>query len=139
MATETIATGSCLCGAVRFALHGPLRDVIACHCTQCRKQTGSYMSATSCRDEHLELVTDRGLKWYRSSAMARRGFCAECGSTLFWKGDGRDYTAIAAGAIDGRLGVPLAGHIFCDFAGDYYEIAGGEFRLPGGRNPKTPA
>jgi hypothetical protein len=121
-------TGSCLCGAVKFEIAGPLRPVIACHCRQCRKQTGSYMSATGVKDRYLKLVETRGLKWYRSSEAARRGFCGECGSTLLWKGDGRDYTAIAAGAIDGPLGVPLEGHIFCDSAGDYYEIAGGNYR-----------
>ena len=121
-------TGSCLCGAVKFEMSGPLRAVIACHCRQCRKQTGNYMSATAVKDGYLTLTEARGLKWYRSSNKARRGFCQECGSTLFWKGDGRDYTAIAAGTIDGVLGVPLEGHIFCESAGDYYEIAGGNYR-----------
>ena len=37
-------TGSCLCGAVSFKVHGALRQTIACHCIQCRKQTGSYLS-----------------------------------------------------------------------------------------------
>ena len=94
-------TGSCLCGAVKFEITGPLRPVIACHCLQCRKQTGTYMSATATKDEYFRLTEQRGLKWYRSSPEARRGFCGECGSVLFWKGDGRDYTAIAAGSIDG--------------------------------------
>ena len=124
-------TGSCLCGAVSFEVRGALRPTIACHCTQCRKQTGTYMSATSCADGDLVLTRQDGLKWFRSSENAQRGFCEECGSVLFWKGDGRDYTAIAAGSIDGPLGVPLEGHIFCDSAGDYYEIAGGKFRAPG--------
>jgi hypothetical protein len=123
-------TGSCLCGAVKYEVHGPLRDVIACHCRQCRKQTGTYMSATAVQDEYLKIVEARGLKWYRSSAEARRGFCGECGSVLFWKAEGRDYTAVAAGSLDGRSGLKLAGHIFCDDAGDYYEIAGGDYRLP---------
>lgn len=121
-------TGSCLCGAVKYEVDGPLRDVIACHCEQCRKQTGTYMSATAAKDGALRLVEDRGLKWYRSSDSAKRGFCAECGSVLFWKGDGRDYTAIAAGSLDGKTGLALEGHIFCDNAGDYYEIAGGAYR-----------
>lgn len=121
-------TGSCLCGAVKYEVHGPLRDVIACHCTQCRKQTGNYMSSTAAQDTELRIVEDRGLKWYRSSDKAKRGFCGECGSVLFWKGDGRDYTSIAAGTVDGPTGVKLAGHIFCDNAGDYYEIAGGGYR-----------
>lgn len=121
-------TGSCLCGAVKYEVSGPLRDVIACHCEQCRKQTGNYMSATAAKDGDLRLVEKRGLKWYRSSAAAKRGFCSECGSVLFWKGDSRDYTAIAAGSLDGKTGLTLEGHIFCDNAGDYYEIAGGAYR-----------
>ena len=121
-------TGSCLCGAVKYEVHGPLRDVVACHCEQCRKQTGTYMSATAAKDVDLKIVEDRGLKWFRSSASARRGFCGECGSVLFWKGDGRDYTAITAGSLDGRSGLSLEGHIFCESAGDYYAIAGGAYR-----------
>lgn len=133
-------TGSCLCGAVKFEVTGPLRPVIACHCSQCRKQTGNYMSATAAKDAYFRLTETRGLKWYRASDTARRGFCQECGSTLFWKGDGRDYVSIAAGAIDGKLGVPLAGHIFCADAGDYYVIAGGDYQLPQwSADPAAPA
>lgn len=121
-------TGSCLCGAVKYEVHGPLRNVIACHCAQCRKQTGTYMSATAAADSDLKIVESRGLKWYRSSDKAKRGFCSECGSVLFWKGEGRDYTAITAGSLDGPSGLRLEGHIFCDDAGDYYEIAGGSYR-----------
>ena len=135
----THKTGSCLCGAVAFEITGPLSSVIACHCHQCRKQTGTYMSSTAVKDEHFRLSEARGLKWYRSSETGRRAFCQECGSVLFWKGDGRDYLAIAAGSIDGKLGVPLEGHIFCDSAGDYYEIAGGKYRAPGlTNNPQAP-
>jgi hypothetical protein len=89
------------------------------------------MSATAARDSDFKLTEARGLKWYRSSGTARRGFCGECGSVLFWKGDGRDYTAIAAGSLDGKSGLTLAGHIYCASAGDYYEIAGGSYRYPG--------
>jgi hypothetical protein len=136
---ERPKTGSCLCGGVKFTIDGALRPVIACHCVQCRKQTGTYMSATAVKDRYLTLVETRGLKWYRSSDEARRGFCQDCGSTLFWKGDGRDYTAIAAGSIDGPLGVPLEGHIFCESAGDYYEIAGGSYQAPQWTaNPEAP-
>ncbi len=121
-------TGSCLCGAVAFEVTGPLRPVVACHCTQCRKQTGSFMHATAANDADFRITRDRGLKWHQSSGQAKRGFCGECGSVLFWKGDGRNYTAIAAGSIDGTTGLQLEGHIFCDNAGDYYEICGGGYR-----------
>ncbi|MFM8746397.1 MAG: GFA family protein [Aestuariivirga sp.] len=121
-------TGSCLCGAVAFEIHGPLRPVIACHCVQCRKQTGTYMSATACADADLAFTHTDGLAWYRSSPEAQRGFCRLCGSALFWKADGSGTTSISAGAIDGPSGAPLDGHIFCDSAGDYYEISGGSYR-----------
>jgi hypothetical protein len=121
-------TGSCLCGSVAFEVHGPLRPVIACHCVQCRKQTGTYMSATACNDAELTFTRSDGLAWYRSSPEAQRGFCRVCGSALFWKADGSCTTSISAGAIDGPSGAPLDGHIFCESAGDYYEISGGSYR-----------
>jgi hypothetical protein len=121
-------TGSCLCGAVIFEVHGPLRPVIACHCIQCRKQTGNYMASTAAQNSDMIFVETRGLKWYRSSEKAQRGFCQECGSVLFWKADGRDSISITAGSIDGPTGAPLDGHIYCESAGDYYEIAGGSYR-----------
>ncbi len=121
-------TGSCLCGAVKYKVSGHLSPVIACHCEQCRKQTGNYMSATAAGDGDLEIADSPALKWYRSSATAMRGFCSECGSVLFWKGDGLDYTSITAGSLDGKTGLALEGHIFCANAGDYYEIAGGTYR-----------
>jgi hypothetical protein len=120
-------TGSCLCGAVKYEAQN-LRDVLACHCVQCRKQTGHFMAATAATDVDFKLTESRGLKWYRSSPTAKRGFCSECGSVMFWRGDGKDYTSITAGSVDGPTGLKLSGHIYCDSAGDYYKIAGGEFQ-----------
>lgn len=122
-------TGSCLCGAVAYEAQN-LRDVIGCHCKQCRKQTGSYMTATAAQNVDFRLTKSEGLKWYRSSATAERGFCKECGSVLFWRGEGKDYIAITAGSLDGKTDLKLEGHIFCDDAGDYYEIAGGAYQKP---------
>ena len=122
-------TGSCLCGAVAFEIHGALSDVTACHCNQCRKQTGNYWASTHCADVDLKFTTQNGLKWFQSSSLAKRGFCKECGSTLFWKGIGDEkVTSICVGSIDGMTGLKLGGHIFTADAGDYYVIAGGEYR-----------
>lgn len=121
-------TGSCLCGDVRFELRGPLDDVIACHCTQCRKQTGHHWASTHTADADLRFVNRESLRWYRSSGAAQRGFCGRCGSTLFWKLDGSDTTSVCVGAIDGPTGLNLAGHIYVADKGDYYPIAGGEYR-----------
>ncbi|MFN0190741.1 MAG: GFA family protein [Aestuariivirga sp.] len=123
-------TGSCLCGGVSFELRGPLDSVIACHCNQCRKQTGNYWASTHTADKDLAMLKSDTLAWYRASESARRGFCSACGSTLFWKKDGSDVTSVCAGSIDGKTDLKLAGHIYVADAGDYYEIAGGDYRLP---------
>ena len=126
--SEERHTGSCLCGAVSYEVEGALREVIACHCTQCRKQTGHYMAATAAKLDKFRIVKDEGLRWYRSSDMAERGFCQICGSTLFWQGKGRDYVAIAAGSVDGETGQRIAFHIFCANKGDYSDIADGDYQ-----------
>ncbi len=121
-------TGSCLCGSVSFQLRGSLDDVIACHCNQCRKQTGNYWASTHTADSDLVFEKKKTLIWYRASKKAQRGFCNACGSTLFWKTDGSTATSVCVGSIDGKSGLTLGGHIYVDDAGDYYEIAGGRYR-----------
>lgn len=124
MDQETISHGGCLCGGVRFTTRGPLREVIACHCSQCRKTSGHFWAATSVPLSHLRITADAGLGWFCSSAQARRGFCRICGSSLFWKPEGEDRMAIAAGAFDGLPAFRLARHIFTADAGDYYRPEG---------------
>lgn len=121
-------TGSCLCGNVAFEIHGPLDDVVACHCTQCRKTTGHFWASTHVADTDLKLIRQDGLKWFASSATAKRGFCKECGSSLFWKSNGSNITSLCAGSIDGNTTLKLGGHIYCDYAGDYYQITGGNYQ-----------
>lgn len=118
-------SGSCLCGAVAFEISGQLRDVLGCHCQQCRKQSGHYWAATSVADEALTFTRQDGLAWYRASDTARRGFCKLCGSTLFWKPDNAARTAVGAGAFDGDTGLRMTHHVFVADKGDYYRIVDG--------------
>lgn len=118
-------TGGCLCGAVRYEVAGPLRAVVLCHCTQCRRSTGHFMAATAARHRDFRLTSEAQLRWYASSDSARRAFCGRCGSTLFWQGDGRNYISIAAGTLDGATGLPSACHIHVADKGDYYSIDDG--------------
>jgi hypothetical protein len=129
------ATGGCLCGAVRYEVRGPLRPVVACHCTQCRRMTGHFLAATAAREGDFTITREVGLKWYRASQDARRGFCADCGSTLFWHGTGRDYVSIAAGSIDGATGLKLVQHIHTADKGDYYKLDDGVAASAGGMLP----
>jgi hypothetical protein len=118
-------TGGCLCGAVRYEVHGPLRNVVACHCSQCRRTSGHFAAFTATRPEDLLLVESEGLRWYRSSAEARRGFCEVCGSNLFWEPASGGRSSIAAGTLDPPTGLATAVHVFVEDAGDYYAIEDG--------------
>ncbi len=126
------AAGGCLCGAVRYEIHGPLREVVNCHCGQCRRSHGHVAAYTSAKREDLVLTEDRGLKWYRSSDFARRGFCGDCGASLFWEPAGQGRVSIAAGGIDASSGLATVRNIFTAHKGDYYEIADGLDSLPEG-------
>jgi len=117
--------GSCLCGGVTYEVTGPLRDVVACHCTLCRKTSGHHVAATSCDDNDLKFVKLDTISWYRSSPEAERGFCNRCGSTMFWRRDGGHTTSIMAGTIDGPSGLKTSHHMHCATKGDYFEITDG--------------
>jgi hypothetical protein len=117
--------GSCLCGAVRFEVAGALKAPDACHCSQCRRQSGHYWASTDVPRDALTIDGQNRLSWYRSSDKVRRGFCSTCGSALFWDPLGRDRIAIAMGAFDSPTGTRLEKHIFTADKGDYYDIADG--------------
>lgn len=118
-------TGACLCGAVRFHTTAKLRDVVACHCGQCQRTHGNFAAYTAVESENLVLDEDRGLAWYASSDKASRGFCRECGASLFWKPAFASYTAVAAGALDQPTGLTLVRHIYTKDKPDWYEIRDG--------------
>ena len=117
--------GSCLCGQVSFAVDAALAPPDACHCVQCRKQSGHYFASTNVPRAALSVAGLEKVSWYQSSAKVRRGFCSTCGSTLFWDPADRDWIAIAMGAFDTPTATQLAIHIFVAEKGDYYEIADG--------------
>jgi hypothetical protein len=118
-------TGRCLCGSVRFEIDGPLRDVSLCHCVECRRWHGHVCAMTSAPRERVRFVSDDGLRWIdspESDAHARRGFCRECGSSLFWDAPDRETISISAGALDPPTGLHTTVQIYTDQASDYYEL-----------------
>ena len=114
--------GSCLCRGVTFEADPPLRDVIVCHCTQCRKTSGHLWAATSVPHDRFRLIGSETLAWFQSSDHARRGFCSRCGSSLFWEASGEGRISIGAGTLDGSTGLTIDSHWHIEDAGDYYPI-----------------
>lgn len=117
--------GGCLCGAVRYEVTGPLRDVIFCHCSQCRRQTGLYYAATAAATQDLALTSDHALAWYAASDHARRGFCSQCGSALFWRPNSGSHVAILAGSLDDPSVLKAQSHICTDGRPDFYDLCDG--------------
>ena len=117
--------GKCLCGSVRIEVQGTLEQrPTACHCAQCRKQTGHFFAGVNVKRNMLLVQGEGNVTWYQSSKNVERGFCSVCGSTLFWKPtiDGYEFTSVAMGLFELPTGMRLAKHIFVKDKGDYYDI-----------------
>jgi len=117
-----IHEGGCLCGAVRYRLTEPARQIVACHCSQCVKTHGHYAAYSAVPTEAIEIDGADNVTWYDSSETAKRGFCKICGSRLFWRKMDSGYIAVAAGSFDTPTGLKLVSHIFVADKPDYYGI-----------------
>ena len=115
--------GSYLCGAVCYQVTGDVYGLSVCHCSQCRKQSGHLWASAYVPDDQLQITQDKGLKWFASSGVAKRGFCGGCGAFMFWKMLGEDSISFSLGSLDQPTGLQLQKHIFVADKGDYYKIS----------------
>ena len=97
---EMTRGGGCLCGAVRYEISGEPRFSPLCHCRMCQRWTGSAMLATVAFDRDAVVFTKGEPRVYWSSDVSERGFCQNCGSSLFTR-----YTS--GGAIDHIISIGL--------------------------------
>lgn len=76
---------SCLCGQVRLAINGPITAIIHCHCSKCRKSTGSaYATNGFVATSDLQLLTGAELlQFYAAAPGKKRYFCQHCGSPVY--------------------------------------------------------
>ena len=116
------ATGGCLCGTIRYTVRGPLRGILLCHCGQCRRWHGHLGASTSAARAHVTLEGAEALVWFASSARGRRGFCATCGSSLFFEPVGEDRLVIAAGSLDQPSGLEVIGQEYVADKADYVRV-----------------
>src|SRR5690349_7534196 len=105
-------SGRCLCGAVRFIAEGTDTEHHACHCGMCRRWTtgpffGAYVKSVAFEGEDK-------IGRYESSEWAERGFCRNCGSTLFYFLKPNRSYVMSVGAFDDPGGFKLAEEIFID-------------------------
>ncbi|MCH9704603.1 MAG: GFA family protein [Proteobacteria bacterium] len=115
-------TGACLCKKVKFSLKH-LRDVVNCHCEECRKFHGNYAAFTKVKNEYISISGEENINWYQvKNESALRGFCKTCGSSLFWKKEKDDGICVSAGAIDTPTKLKTTKNIYVDYASDFYEM-----------------
>jgi len=114
-------TGRCLCGAVRYAVTGPLRPVIDCHCERCRRFSGHYLAATSAAVPNVTVEDpSRQLTWFPVPG-AEYGFCRTCGGSLFWRAESSpDVLSICAGTLEPPTGLATTEAIWVSHASDYF-------------------
>lgn len=116
MTNEKI-TGSCLCGDVRYEITGNMGVFQYCHCSRCRKITGSAHAANL-------FVAPADFHWLEGESLVRRFepshtkyfatcFCEQCGSTLPWLSKSGKVVIIPAGTMDADPGVRPSQNIFC--------------------------
>lgn len=122
-------TGGCLCGQVRYQINGHCRNIINCHCDNCRRTHGHVAAYTSVHKVNLELFSQQSLKWFHDQPPnTYRGFCGDCGSSLFWQAVDLNHQAsnhkisISAGTLDSGHDLKTIGHIYVSEAGEYYKI-----------------
>ena len=121
---------SCLCGGVAFALPGPAGPITACHCGQCRKLSGHYAASFDADEAGLAYSARGSLAEYATQRDGRRGFCRNCGSSLWFRAADGAFS-VEAGSVDGPTGGRLAAHIFVADKGSHYTIDDGVPQFPG--------
>jgi hypothetical protein len=117
--------GGCLCGGVRYEISGKLENAGLCHCSMCRRNSGSAFVAAA-------QVASKDFKWtkgqdligrYKSSPGAQRIFCKNCGSPMAGGGDPMGETFfINLGSLDDDPGVRPGAHIFVGSKAPWFEI-----------------
>ncbi|WP_068083480.1 GFA family protein [Polycladidibacter stylochi] len=120
--------GSCLCGEIRLTMRNLAEVSSSCHCGQCRKWGSGPFICAEVEEDDLAISDPKDyVGIYEASEYARRAFCKNCGSSLYWHGhklQGHEKTySISLGLIEGPTDVKEGRHIFCQSKGDYYDIA----------------
>jgi len=107
-------TGGCLCGAVKYEISGEFDGFFLCHCSRCRKDTGSAHAANlfSSTAALTWLTGQEAIKTYRvPETRHQRSFCTECGSALPGLHRGGTLLVVPAGSADGDIDMRPTAHI----------------------------
>jgi hypothetical protein len=115
-------TGSCFCGAITYEVEGDLGRTYYCHCSRCRKISGSAFSANAVIAPAQFRITQGKelLASFTDGNGVSRAFCSRCGSHLVVSQG--DQMRLRLGSLDTPLGAPLDMHIFAASKADWFEV-----------------
>jgi hypothetical protein len=100
-------SGGCQCGAVRFRAAALRSNPHVCYCRMCQKATGNLFAAlVGVKHEHLSWTRDTPAT-FRSSEHVERGFCRDCGTSLFYHWVGGKHVSMSIGAFDEPHRIPI--------------------------------
>jgi hypothetical protein len=103
---QTVLTGGCQCGAVRYALAAMPEGTSICHCRMCQKAVGGAF-AVYAPVRLADFAWTRGAPpAFRSSTAAERHFCPDCGTPLSFRYLHKDWIDVSIGSLDQPERVP---------------------------------
>jgi len=116
--TQEIFRGSCLCGAVQYEISGDPQRFYHCHCSRCRKASGTGHASNM-------IVKATSVKWIKGEELIKvykvpeakrfaRHFCSLCGSSVPRYTPETGFVVIPAGSLDGEPASKPQGRIFWD-------------------------
>jgi hypothetical protein len=117
--------GSCLCGGVRFQVEGTPVVVAHCHCSRCRKISGTDgLPSLAVPVEQLRILAGEELigTWFPGPEPRGKAFCTQCGSSLFSGWPEGPFVAVRIGALDADPGVRPTHHIFVGSAAPWLDL-----------------
>ena len=114
-------SGACMCGAVKLRVRTGATEARECHCTQCRRQSGHVLAFLTVPWDAVDWQGAPAI--YRHTEKADRGFCAGCGSYLYWRERSSDMVDLSAEMFDAPTWLHLGPPSFTGNKGDYYDVS----------------
>lgn len=119
--------GGCLCGAVRFTISGEIRNIVYCHCSECRKAQGSAFATNGivARDKFSIETGEDALTGYESTPGQTKYFCRYCGSPIISKTISKsDQVRVRLGTVESDIVERPVAHIFVTSKAPWEDIGG---------------
>jgi hypothetical protein len=124
--TDSVYTGGCLCGAVRYECGPPLSPPCLCHCESCRRASGAHLVAWATVRRVSFIVVSGALRQFVSSPPVVRQFCERCGASItYWNEESPDTIDVTVATLDAPESMAPADHIWMEDAASWDRPADG--------------